>query len=512
MMLKDILNNKYKVDFHEIEEVYTLSTLIQLSKSMKYSRFLDVLDRLKTKELYKSKTGNLIHGQNHVERVLFFTNILALHYNLSDREYKIVMDGACYHDTGRFNDYEDNSHGFASARKLDKILKNDSFYQEKDNMNIVKTIVDFHSMEDYRENTQDVLQDMMEYYKVEDKELCRKLAAILKDADALDRVRFLETDDAYLKVDCLRLDYSKMLFHAAKELVQVYAYPKVEAYVHVEKVEEKEERVKKEDLHKNDDKNIFGCLHGIGWDFFKLESILKHGILSPSECKKEEVITSLNYDLECKDYVHIVPDCVVSDKRNTAYAKFIKKGISFYALVDKIVEGLPFSRREEAIERKLPILRGEYEDEAYVKTKIGIDSIEYVMIDEKYKNHELNTLEYFNCNMTPKIMGEKARYYIENLKNNLGYEVNSQEIMTVIEVYNDVFVANKITKDVEALNRKSEYLKGMMNQIVGGYMQEAYSRVLKEEATVGKVVEYIVSKTREDYKIIENDQVMVKVK
>ncbi len=49
MMLKDILSDKYKVDFHEIEEVYTLSTLIQLSKSMKYRRFLDVLDRLKNK-------------------------------------------------------------------------------------------------------------------------------------------------------------------------------------------------------------------------------------------------------------------------------------------------------------------------------------------------------------------------------------------------------------------------------------------------------------------------------
>ena len=89
-----------------------------------------------------------------------------------------------------------------------------------------------------------------------------------------------------------------------------------------------------------------------------------------------------------------------------------------------------------------------------------------------------------------------------------------QEISTLTSIYEDVVLANNEKKDPETLNRNTTFIKNEINQKIGEYMQEAYSHHLGEEATVGKVVEYIVSKRRENYKIMkeENSEVLIKVK
>lgn len=508
MLIKDILNNEYEIiEEYRDNDSYSLSTLIRLTQEKEYERFLSVLNHLQVKKLYKSDHGNLIHGQNHIERVLFMANLLSIFYDLNEREYKIVMDGASYHDIGRTGDKEDTVHGLSSANNIDKIIKNDPFYQDKENLNILKAIINFHARED------DTLEDTAIFHDVTDYELYKKLAFILKDADALDRVRFLSTDSAYINPDYLRTPMSKKMIVAAKNLVNIYLYPKLNKYVKTHEVKVQEEKIKVSSLHDNDEVNKYGCMHGIGWDFFKLENILLNGILSPRCCEKNHILTSKNFDLShCKDYIHVIPDINIEEEINSAYRHFITKGISFYAIVPKIMEGLPYTREEEAIERNLPCTRGEYSDEAFVRDKIELDSIEYVLFVKEYKDLRLDQLSYFDCNISPKIMSEKASYYVRCLRDKLGYEVNSTEIDLISSIYKDVFIASQRREDNENLNSKIEYIKDKMNKKIGGYMQEAYSNVLGEEATVSKVVEHIVSKTRDKYQITKGEEVMLKVK
>lgn len=509
MMLKDILNKQYVInsDINKEDDSYDLIHLIEHVKDTKYERFLDVLNHIQKRYLYKSKNGNTIHGPNHIERVLFHTNVLAILMDLNDEDYKIVMDGAMYHDSGRINDYEDNFHGFQSACMLNKIMKNDPFYKEKQNLNILKAIVDYHSIDDNR------FSSIVEYYGVNDKERCKKLASILKDADALDRVRFLPSDFAYLNIEYLRNEQSVLLVQSAKELINIYRNPVVNNFKKVVEVIEQEEKVKI-DLHANDAINIKGCFHGIGFDFFKLDSILKHGILSPTKCRKQDIFTSKNFDLDCNDYIYVVPDSKidVGGGINSAYTRFIKDGISFYSIVPSLIEGLPISKKEEALERGLPYTRGEYDDELFVKNEIASDAIEYVIVSPENYDKKLNELEYFGCNITPKIVGQKAMYYLNNLKEKLGYEVNPQEIEILIGIYEDIFIANHQTKNSEDLNKKTEYLKEQLNFTIGSYLQDAYTNILKEEATVGKVMEHTVKNRRETHKTIMSDEVMIKVK
>lgn len=80
-----------------------------------------------------------------------------------------------------------------------------------------------------------------------------KLATILKDADALDRTRFMKTSKATLKENFIISDYSKTLIPLACEINSYYRlriceinYQRLQNTVGEEEIE---------------------CSHGIGFDF-----------------------------------------------------------------------------------------------------------------------------------------------------------------------------------------------------------------------------------------------------
>lgn len=510
MMLKDIINEKFVLnrDVNENDDSYDLYRLVELTKTTNYERFCNVLNRIQPKYLYKSKNGNLIHGQNHIERVLFYSNLLAIFNHLNDEDYKILMDAAAYHDSGRTNDYDDNFHGYQSAIVLEVILKNDPFYQKEENMNLIKAMVDFHCKDDSQ------LESTLQYYKIADKPRAQKLAFLLKDADALDRVRFLASEKWYLNEKLLRNAQSRLMIQAAKELVGIYRNPIINHYKKIIEVMDDVTKIKVDPIV--DEKNTEGCFHGIGWDFFKLDSILKYGILSPKKCKGNQIQTCRNFLSPINNYIYVIADVALVKGGDSASAidNFIHQGISFYSIVPKLIEGLPYAQKEEAIEKGLPYTKEEYDDESFVKGNIPIQCIEYVLLDENKAKLTLDQLDYFNCNRSSKIIKEKAEYYLQNLREKLGYDVNDQEIKTLTAIYDDVVIACNEKKDPESLNRNTTFIKNAINQRIGEYMQEAYSHQLGEEATVGKVVEHIVSNRRENYKIMkeDNSEVLIKVK
>ena len=89
------------------------------------------------------------------------------------KSISIITDAALYHDIGRINDYEDSLHGYCSANRIDTVVKH-PIYKDIENLNILKAIMDGHSVSDERRDR------FIDDYEITDVERYYKLYDILK--------------------------------------------------------------------------------------------------------------------------------------------------------------------------------------------------------------------------------------------------------------------------------------------------------------------------------------------
>ncbi len=211
----DLTTNSYNYSFYKsaIKELTELNISILhyedvikiISRSKYNDYFIESLNNTKTELLYKSHC----HGLNHNIRVALFSLIICINENVSLDDFKIILDGAKYHDIGRTNDLTDDAHGKRSSLKLDFLIEK----YTKEEMTLLKTIIHCHSLDD------DLFESIARKNGVKDIERCRKMYNILKDADALDRVRL---DDPYIKISLMRTNTSKELIPFAYEMYEGY--------------------------------------------------------------------------------------------------------------------------------------------------------------------------------------------------------------------------------------------------------------------------------------------------
>ena len=163
----------------------------------------DTMKDFRTDLLYDSE----IHGLKHNIRVSIYTLIIINQGNYSKEDLEILLEAAKYHDTGRINDEDDLAHGKRSSDMMSFLNKK---YSDVD-MSYLKSIVEAHSIPDAKRDIiakKNKLDNIGRYHK---------LLNVLKDADALDRVR---TDD--LDVTFLRTEKGKELESFARELYKIY--------------------------------------------------------------------------------------------------------------------------------------------------------------------------------------------------------------------------------------------------------------------------------------------------
>ena len=143
-----------------------------------------------------------IHGVLHAQRVLKHSILLAGMNNLSAVEKDILYTAVAYHDIGRTHDGIDPAHGlegWKKAERLDLIARQDSSHTA-----IVRYVITYHSIDD----------DCIPSYTDEKRQDSAKLyLQLMKDADALDRIRINALDERYL-----RNQYAKGLISFAHEL------------------------------------------------------------------------------------------------------------------------------------------------------------------------------------------------------------------------------------------------------------------------------------------------------
>ena len=169
-------------------------------KSEYYDILKDTYDRLNTDILFDSN----IHGQDHIERVIFFTHLLAFHYDLDKKDTDVLRNAASLHDTKRVNDGWDTEHGHRAA--VESIGYS---YADKADDRVVQAVIAAHAAED--EFMDETIREFIN--EDDDFERTKRLAKFFKDSDGLDRVRINHLDPAYL-----RNDFSKDLVDLAYEL------------------------------------------------------------------------------------------------------------------------------------------------------------------------------------------------------------------------------------------------------------------------------------------------------
>ena len=142
--------------------------------------------------LYHKAHGD--HGVMHTYRVMRLARELSVKHHLTLVEDRILMCACCYHDIGRTHDYEDFEHGRDSVAECKEKDLFRHFHINPDQQKRVETLMVYHAIPDSHFSTND--------------ERLQLLYNILKDADAIDRLRF---DD--LDTDYLRLKESHNLIH-----------------------------------------------------------------------------------------------------------------------------------------------------------------------------------------------------------------------------------------------------------------------------------------------------------
>ena len=143
-----------------------------------------------------------IHQKGHVSRVLFWSLVLAKNEKLNKEDTETLCKAVIFHDCGRNNDQEDESHGAKSAQIFKKVMGAD---QE------AEFLITYHSVEDSKAKRNLVAFSQKRKSKV------WKMYCILKDADALDRVRL---GLHCLDVSYLRTPTASRYVAAARQLLQ----------------------------------------------------------------------------------------------------------------------------------------------------------------------------------------------------------------------------------------------------------------------------------------------------
>ena len=192
------------------EDNKTLNEIIEIIKDN--AVFQDVMSDFKEEFFIDDN----IHGISHNERVALLACYIGIQEGLNDEELRLVLEAAKYHDIGR--GFEGN-HGQYSAIVIDRNKEHIFPNLSDDEINTIKALCNAHSVDDNR------YIEIAKLYGIENIEKFKKLLDIVKDADALDRVRlprFGQLEEKYLRTETSKriIDFSKELFREYRDIQQ----------------------------------------------------------------------------------------------------------------------------------------------------------------------------------------------------------------------------------------------------------------------------------------------------
>lgn len=200
-------------------------------------QFLKAFDAISESDFYKGLTPELgyQHKIGHIQKVMLFSKIIAQNENLDERQTKILLVSAAFHDCGRIKDRDNGEHGELSAKIVGEYFKenlNNPYGITQNEIGIIQAVIAYHVVnEDIVGQVDDKkLRDLCYKYGVydlENFENIKQISAILKDSDALDRSRFSSKVSSINSLDSnlLRTKTAKneLIIEFARKINQAYA-------------------------------------------------------------------------------------------------------------------------------------------------------------------------------------------------------------------------------------------------------------------------------------------------
>lgn len=169
------------------EWLYDYDFFNDFKSSDYYKLLLETYKNLNTDILFRSN----IHGQDHIERVIFYSLVLAWKYDLDRADTDILRYAASLHDTRRENDGYDTEHGHRAAEKS----TNYAYDLSDEDKEILKGVMTAHSRHDKK------MEESLEEFDIKDFDRAMMLSKFFKDADGLDRVRLGDLNTSFLRND-----------------------------------------------------------------------------------------------------------------------------------------------------------------------------------------------------------------------------------------------------------------------------------------------------------------------
>lgn len=174
---KEVLVPPAAVKDRKVDTLYGINALIDEIQAL-YPLYQRYRSRISTLYDAYGRANDEEHDAEHTLRVLFDALLLVQVQGiaLTKKESHQLCDAILYHDIGRTNDDVDDSHGAKS---------NDIYYDAVPECNSATAfLIEYHCLDDRK-----ALADL-KASNIRNKERVWLLYTILKDADALDRVRF----------------------------------------------------------------------------------------------------------------------------------------------------------------------------------------------------------------------------------------------------------------------------------------------------------------------------------
>lgn len=160
-----------------------------------------------------------VHGQRHIKNVLLYATLIGQSVVKDKHDLELIMLSAKYHDIGRKTDaYE--KHAESSAQIAVEKLRDKCSAED---LSIISTIIQFHEIPRNSYNVDAIFSDMARKNGIPKDQISkvRQMAEVLKDADALDRTRFI--NKARLNPEFLQYGTSRQLIRFASSVQETYA-------------------------------------------------------------------------------------------------------------------------------------------------------------------------------------------------------------------------------------------------------------------------------------------------
>ena len=223
--IRSFLDEDIKSDSHLVEynslmkdrlnvDQYNISDLKKLISKGTKDKVYITIDEIDNDKLYPKED---IQTRRHIENVLLLAGIIADQTELPDHDLDLLLLASLYHDIGKRGI---SDHAMSSSLVAYELLKDK--YEESD-IKIIQAVIESH------EHKEEDLFKICDRLGLDssNKELLERITKIshcLKDANNLDKTRYLANSEEYLKPEHLYFDVSKKLIKPVMQINEMYAY------------------------------------------------------------------------------------------------------------------------------------------------------------------------------------------------------------------------------------------------------------------------------------------------